>query len=93
MLAGDSRSRWDADVLAGRRVVEFWDGNLVAGTWFGRHLDEMGAGEGTGGVYWDAFLVFDGDARWDTYPSPLVASGSTVLGQSAELQAALGPLI
>jgi hypothetical protein len=92
MLPGDARNRWDADVLADRRVIEFWDDELVTGTWFGRHLDEMGVGKQIRGVYWDAFLVFDKDARWETVPGPVVASGATVIGQRERLQAALAPL-
>jgi hypothetical protein len=93
MLAGDSRSRWDAGLLPDNRVLEFWDGELVAGTWVGQHLDEMGAGEQTGGVYWDAFLVFGEDARWRAIPSDLISSGATVIGKSEELQDALVPLL
>jgi hypothetical protein len=93
MLAGDSRSRWDSGLLPDKRVVQFWDEQLVTGTWFGQHLDEMGAAGQTGGVYWDAFLVFGEDARWRNVPSDLISSGATVIGQSEELQAALVPLL
>lgn len=78
-------------MLPDERVVEFWDKEFVVGTWFGRHLDDMGADEQTGGVYWDAFLVFDEDAGWGAVPSPLIDAGSTVIGQSGELQEALAP--
>lgn len=93
ILPSDSRSEWDPSVLDDKRVAEFWDRDLVVGTWFGRHLDELGAGEQTGGVYWDAFLVFDEDARWDEVPSPLVSAGATVIARSDQLQAALTPLM
>ncbi len=39
----------------------------------------MGAGAQTGGVYWDVFLMFEKDARWDAFPSPVVDAGSTVI--------------
>ena len=34
MLAGDSRSAWDSNVLNDPRVKEFWDGDRIAGKWF-----------------------------------------------------------
>lgn len=80
-------------MLDDERVAEYWDRDLLAGTWFGEHLDEIGAGDQTGGVYWDAFLVFDKNARWDAVPSPLVRAGATVIDQSEELRAALSPLM
>ena len=80
-------------MLNDQRVVEYWDRDLLAGTWFGEHLDEIGAGDQTGGVYWDAFLVFNKDARWDEVPSPLVRAGATVISQSENLRAALTPLM
>ncbi len=84
MLPGDSRSRWDPGASPDRRVV-VWDEDLAAGTWFGEHLDDMGAGAQTGGVYWDVFLMFEKDARWDAFPSPVVDAGSTVIRDSEQL--------
>ena len=49
MLPGDSRSRWDSGVFPDRRVVQFWDRDFAVGTWFGEHLDDIGAGSQTGG--------------------------------------------
>ena len=31
MLAGDSRSAWDSNVLDDPRVIDFWDGDRIAG--------------------------------------------------------------
>ena len=76
-----------------KRVREYWDGDLTAGAWFGDHLDEIGAGRQTGGVYWDAFLLFDAAARWRTVPAPLTASGSTVIDESPRLQASITSLL
>ncbi len=80
-------------MLDDERVLQYWDRDLLAGTWFGEHLDDIGAGDQTSGVYWDAFLVFDKDARWDAVPSPLVHAGATVISQSENLHAALTPLM
>ena len=80
-------------MLDDERVLQYWDRDLLAGTWFGEHLDDIGAGNQTRGVYWDAFLVFDKDARWDRVPSPLVRGGATVISQSENLHAALAPLM
>jgi hypothetical protein len=34
MLAGDSRSAWDSNVLNDPRVIEYWDSDRIAGKWF-----------------------------------------------------------
>jgi hypothetical protein len=93
MLPGDSRGRWDRGVFRDERVVQFWDQDFAVGMWFGEHLDDMGVGAETGGVYWDAYLVFDKGARWDDTPSPVVDAGSTVIRKSEQLQTALTPLL
>jgi len=80
-------------MLDDERVLQYWDRDLLAGTWFAEHLDDIGAGDQTSGIYWDAFLVFDEDARWDAVPSPLVRAGATVISQSENLHAALTPLM
>jgi len=53
----------------------------------------MGAGAQTGGVYWDVFLMFEKDARWDAFPSPVVDAGSTVIRDSEQPLTALVPLL
>ena len=93
MLPGDSRGRWDRGIFPDGRVVQFWDQDFTVGTWFGEHLDNMGVGAKTGGVYWDAYLLFDKGARWNAIPSPVVAAGSTVIGKSDQLQTAMTPLL
>jgi hypothetical protein len=56
MLAGDSRSAWDSNVLDDPRVTEFWDGNRIAGKWFAQQQIE-GLG-GPGSIVWDAYYAF-----------------------------------
>jgi hypothetical protein len=88
-LPFDSRRRWDAAELVDRRVMHLWDGGDLAGRWLVGHARDFHGGD------WDAYALFGPDARWTTtttLAAPL-SSGSTVIGSSAELAAAIGPLL
>ena len=86
-LFWDSRDQWDTDGLVDRRVVHLWDGKDIAGDWFVSHLRGYGGGD------WDAYLLFGPHAVWTKTPHPLLSSGSTVIGTSAQLQASIKPLL
>jgi hypothetical protein len=83
MLTGDSRMMIDQRVLSDPRVTYFWDPNRLVGNWFSRHIWDS---EGT---TWDAFFLYGRDARWDSTPGPLVASGGSVIGSRDDLRAGL----
>jgi hypothetical protein len=91
MLPTDSRSEWDASVLADPRVSEFWDEDLTLGSWLADsdHLD-LGFG---GPVVWDAYLLFGPEARWEERPTHLVGFGSPVIGRTSELRREVEPLL
>jgi hypothetical protein len=91
MLAGDSRSAWDRSVLDDPRVVELWDGDRVAGRWFGDHAI-AGLG-GRGSVVWDAYFAFGPDSRWRAGPSGVLAAGSEIIGHTGGLEAKFLPLL
>jgi hypothetical protein len=86
-LFGDSRDKWDGGDLIDPRVVHLWDEADVSGTWFVEDLP------GYRGEDWDTYLLFGPEARWDSVPSPLLASGSTVIARSDELKRAIAPLL
>jgi len=91
MLPGDSRGEWDKSVLGDPRVVQFWDGQRVVGRWLAdRHNIDIGY---PGPVVWDAFLLFNREARWGRPPTNLLTSGFPVIGDSANLKARLTPLL
>lgn len=75
VLAGDSRARWDRDVLRDPRVTQLWDQDQVVGTWFQAH----------GGSFWDAYLLFGPGTRWHARPAGLVSTGSPIIGATDEL--------
>jgi hypothetical protein len=81
MLPGDSRPLIDQRVLSDPRVTYFWDPNRLVGDWFSRHVWDS---EGT---TWDAFFLYGRDARWDSTPGPLAASGGSVIGARDDLRA------
>jgi hypothetical protein len=86
MLPGDSRALVDKRVLNDRRVTNYYDPNRVVGTWFAQH------GDAEGGIVWDAYFLYGRDATWTAQPGPLLSSGASVIGSSADLASAFRDL-
>jgi hypothetical protein len=83
VLGGDSRAAWDREVLDDPRVTQLWDGGQLFGSWLQTH----------GGSFWDTFVVYGPDARWEDEPSGGLASGAPIIGATDELERGLLPLI
>jgi hypothetical protein len=79
MLAGDSRQLIDQRVLSDPRVTYYWDSNRIVGDWFSHEVTQAP------GTTWDAFFLYGAQARWESTPRPLVASGSTIIGAKDDL--------
>jgi hypothetical protein len=78
-------------VLDDPRVVSLWDGDLVAGRWFGDHpVGGLGA---PGGVVWDAYFAFGPNSRWRGEPSGVLATGSEIIGHTGGLSSEFLPLL
>ena len=84
MLAGEERGDWDGGPLLEERVHHFWDGERVLGRALADH--ETGDLGRPGGIVWDAYLLFGPDARWAEQPPEPVAAGSTIIGETDELE-------
>ena len=69
------------------RVIHFWDGKLHVGQWFAEQV------EGYRGVSWDAYYLYGPDAEWETVPSHLVGSGSTIYAERETLRVQLTTLL
>ena len=90
MVAGDARERWRPDLLTDRRVQHWWDAERATGT---RLFDALrphtarraaGSKELRGTVLWDAFLLFDRRARWDSsFPAPVTWGYTILAGRDA----------
>jgi hypothetical protein len=91
MLAGDSRGRWDRDVLDDPRVVSLWDGDRIAGRWFGDH--PIGGLGSPGGVVWDAYYAFGKASHWSAEPTGVVAAGSDIIDNVSGLEQRFLPLL
>ena len=91
MLPGDSRSAWDGHVLDDPRVVQLWDGDQIAGRWFGDH-PVAGLG-GPGSVVWDAYFAFPARSRWEAAPSDALAAGSDIIDNTRGLEDRFVPLL
>jgi hypothetical protein len=83
VLAGDSRTAWDRNVLDDPRVSQLWDGEQLFGSWLQAH----------GGAFWDTYLLYGPKARWHNQPTKPIASGSPIIGATDELKRSLPPLL
>ena len=69
------------------RVTHFWDGEYVTGQWFAREVD------GYEGIAWDVYYLYGPEAVWETVPSPLAGSASTIYGEREALKRQIGSLL
>lgn len=93
MYPGDARSRWRADLLSDRRVRHWWDDRRLAGRQFTAGIRPFDALRAPGSrvfeddLLWDAYVIFDRDARWrEEIPRP-VSWGYTILAAKDALAA------
>jgi hypothetical protein len=87
MLGGDARSKWDMELLPDERVRHFGDEDRLVGSWFAEEV------EGFEGVVWDAYYLYDAEARWDESPPVAISSGATGIAEREQLKTALLPLL
>lgn len=87
MLPGDSRDLVDRRLLNDRRVTNYYDSGRLVGSWFAGHVDTGG------GIVWDAYYLYGVEATWTESPGPLLSSGSTVIGSSSDLAAAMASVV
>lgn len=96
MLESDSRPRWPRDALTDPRVEHFWDEKRVLGRWYADDL-KLKLWSRTLGTWtdalWDAYLLYDPEARWSSGPRPLFAWGTTIMETREELRAKLKALL
>jgi hypothetical protein len=84
---GGSRDAINPSVFPDQRVTSLWDPGAASSQWFSQHVtDQIGP-------TWDYYLLFGPGARWGAVPGPVVSQGGTVIGQSAQLLAAIRPLL
>ena len=80
MLWSDARVTWNGHTMPDPRVIHFWDGDVQVGEWFAKEV------EGYRGVSWDTYYLYGPEAKWETIPSRLVASGGTIYGEREALK-------
>ena len=91
MLPTDARSEWDPSIFDDRRAVNLWDEKRVLGRWLADR-DEFALGA-FGPVVWDAYYLFGREARWETTPAKLLASGEPVIAETSRLGSAVKRLL
>ena len=96
MIESDSRPRWPRDILSDPRVIHLWDEERILGRWYAQDLNlklwSRTLKTWTDAL-WDAYLLYDAEARWSSGPRPLVAWGTTIMESREELRAKLHPLL
>jgi hypothetical protein len=80
MLWADARTMWNGTTMPDPRVIHFWDGETVVGQWFAKQVD------GYQGIAWDVYYLYGPDATWESVPSPLIGSGSTIYSERQALK-------
>jgi len=91
MLVGDDRSAVDTDLMTDPRVIHYWDGERLLGTWFPQQEEYKSVTFGP--IAWDTYFLYGPDAKWGDVPEPLVTFGRTLIGKSGNLEKSLRPLL
>jgi hypothetical protein len=79
---GGTRADIDPAFFADARVTTFWDPDGLVGETFREEVRFPGP------VFWDAYVVFGPEARWEVGPprGSFVGAGWTVIGASDQLR-------
>jgi hypothetical protein len=86
--AHDTRAEIDGAGLVDPRVTHLWDAGRVVDQEF---LERFGVD--FGGLDYDFYLLFDGDAAWAQRPPRPVGSGATVIDDRDRLAAGAASLL
>ena len=78
---------WNGTTMPDQRVIHYWDANHEVGQWFAKQVD------GYDGISWDVYYLYGPAATWETTPSPLVSSGSSVYSERETLKMKLSTLL
>ena len=91
MLVGDDRSTVDLDLMPDPRVIHYWDGERLLGTW----LPQQEGYESItfGPIAWDTFFLYGPEAEWNEIPDPPLLSGRTIINKRGDLERNLLPLL
>lgn len=85
-----ARTHINRALFSDARATSFWDPHEISGNWFG-HQPLGGLG---GTTVWDAYYAFAPSAHWgQDAPHPLLAAGSTIIGNTGALEHAFVPLL
>ncbi len=87
MLGGDAHEKRNGNNMPDARMMHFWDGNYAIGQWFAKQVD------GYEGIAWDVYYLYGPDATWETIPSPLIGSRSTIYGERQTLKMQVSTLL
>jgi hypothetical protein len=85
MVPTDRWGRWGARSLTDARVEHSWDEERLVGRFFAGQL----RGD-TGGVLWDAFLLYSPEAHWDASLDAPHVWGAPIVDERDELAASVG---
>ena len=73
--------------MTDHRVIHLWDQQDLLGNWFVNQLPSYQ------GSTWDAYLLFDKEAKWTSQFPTLVSSGSSVIDQKDALAQSIFPIL
>lgn len=99
MYPGDARTRWRADLLSDRRVRHWWDERRLVAKQLTADIRPFEALRAPGSrvfkddLLWDAYVLFDRDARWQKEMPRPVSWGYTILAAKDALAAGVKSLV
>lgn len=91
VLSSDDRSAWSPSLMSDSRVVHLWDEEKAVALWLPDQEEYRDLVRGP--LAWDIYFLYGPEATWDRIPWPVVSSGSTIIGKSADLQRHILPLL
>jgi hypothetical protein len=90
MLPTDVLRKTREDLITDDRATHFKDTKRVTGRWFSKNMKDCPS---LGEIAWDAFYLYDADAKWDKTPQPTMACGTPVVKDWQALSKAISPLL
>jgi hypothetical protein len=87
VLGPDSAESIDVGLISDPRVRHYWDSDEEVSEFFSAHSEEVGVPGA--GLLWDAYLLFDSEARWEETPGRQVGFGAPVVSETERLSGEL----
>lgn len=90
ILASDARDKIPHTLINDPRVREYWDQERITGRWFYENVKQC---DTLGEIAWDAYYLFDGDAKWVDTLDPIQGCGAPIYKTTDDLTKTLDAML